>query len=405
MKKMILGLGLLFLFFPLFPVHASDLSGDVVNTDEGTFIESLDTKSPFSRHQVEVTGGEVTLAQDDSGNYVTSGSIQRNNSVLKKSYYYFESAELDLDAHLPDGTSIDLYLRTVDPDGTPGVHTRPRKWTKVESGEKIDLGSFQEFYAGEGYYPTSERNNLRWKAVLHTDDLSVSPALYSVTVTFYGARPKVEQLELLQNVVGVNRTEGATATVTLYGGGFQEDKEEVFLKNLYSATSVQFVNSKTLVVVIPIEDLSAGTYTVIVRNTQTGRMYKTDSDGYPVEEPFDQPDPANLRLVLKWFAPEIDSFTPTHVSYSDGDTVTITGAYFSYGSKVMIAPEDEIDADLEDEIFLPSDSVTLVDEHTIQIDVTSGIITSYGLDRDTNLNILVRTPDYQTVSADGFYID
>lgn len=405
MKKEIWGVGFSLLFVPFFAVQAADFSGDVVNTTEGEYMDALEKTAPFVRHEVELANGEATLAQDEDGNYLTTGSIKRDEGILKQHYFYFDSAAIEIDADLPEGTSVDLYLRTTDPDGEYGVHTRARKWTEVVAGEKIDLHSFHELYGGEGHYSSYQRNNLRWKAVLHSDDPTVTPTLYSVTLTFYEARPKVEQLEMLQNVVGVNRTEGATAKITLTGKGFQENSEEVFLKNLFAANAVTYIDSRTLVAEVPIEALSAGTYTVMVRNTETGRMYKTDVNGNPVEQPHGQADPANLRLVLKWFAPTIDSISPTHVPYADGDTLIISGSYFSYGSRVTIAPAQDLEVNLEDGIFLPADSITLLDEHTMQIDLTSGIITSYGLDRDTNLTVLVRTPDYQTVSQDGFYVD
>lgn len=378
--------------------QAADYSAVSTETAERIFTDTIDTKKFFSKANVQVSNGDVILAQDDADTYLNQGSIARlgHSSILKHHYRYFTSAAITMDADLPEGTSIDLYLRTVDPEGSYGVHVRSKKWTKVEEGEKINLRSFYENYQTG----LASENKLRWKAVLRTDDASVTPTLHSVMLTYYKANQKPQQLKLLQNTFGVNRTAGANVAVTLYGSGFQEGQEEVYLKDLFAASSVEYVNSKTLVATFPIESLSAGSYTVVVRNSATDRIAVTD--GTPLYYYNSEADPEHERLVLKWFAPEIDSFSPATVTYQDGGKITLRGKYFSYGSTITIDNDSNL---TDDDPTLPSDSVTIIDSNTITIDLTSGIITQLGLDRDTDLTIVLTTPDFQSATIGKLRID
>lgn len=366
----------------------SDFSGTTAITPEGSYVDQLQHRKKYTKHNVQTTAGDVTLAQDDAGNYVNSGSLKRKNGILNQQYYYFEAAALTVEADTPESTAIDLYVRTIDPERPGGVHMNYTTWTKVEPGEKINIGYFS--YGSTSY---RDSNFLRWKAVLRTDDNTVTPTLHSVTMTYYNATPDVNPITLLQNTFGLNRTAGATITVTIYGEGFQSGKEQVYLKNLYAANNVNVINSTTLVAELPIENLSTGSYTVVVQNTDTGRIGLTDSNGYAVHDFHGEPDPAHLRLIIKWYPPEISSFTPTTVSYNNGGTITIRGNYFSYGTTVSI-----------DDKVMPADSVMVVNDHAITVDLTSGIITQYMLARNTNLTMLVTTPDYQTDSVDGLMI-
>lgn len=383
-------------------VMAADYSTNITSTTEGTFTDTVDTKKFFKKQSTVIHDGDVTLAQDETGQYLLSGSIARlgHNAILRHHYRFFESAELTMDADLPAGTSIDLYVRTTDPEGSYGVHARSKTWTKVEEGEQIDLHSFGEQYDTG----LASENKLRWRAVLHTTDPDVTPTLHSVLLTYFNADQQRPQLQLMQNTFGVNRTSGATVKMTIYGIGFQEGNEEVYLKGLFTASSVEYVNSKTLVATFPITSLSAGTYTVVVRNTETSRVAVTD--GLPLYYYFTEADPQHDRLLLKWFAPEIQSFSPTTVAYASGETITIKGKYFSYGTTVSIDNDSDFsDDENDDDPTLPADSVTIVNENTITVDLTSGIITQYGLDRDSDLTIVVSTPDYQTVSKGTLRID
>lgn len=203
------------------------------------------------------------------------------------------------------------------------------------------------------------------------------------------AEPFTYRITLMDNVFGVNRTSGATIKVTIYGDGFEKNQEEVSLKNLLLAKIVNYVNEHTLVAEFEIDQLSAGSYTVVVRNTTTGRTGVTD--GEPLED--EANDIEHKRLILRGYSPKITSVTPS-VSYLNGGTITIRGQNFAYGSFVWI-----------NDWQVPEEAVRIANATLMHVDLSPALIANNSaLPRKENLTITVQTPDFQTASYSGFQI-
>lgn len=371
-------------------VHAADYSTDLVTKTTGEYTLDLSQDSnaaPFIKHHItNVTHSGLTLNQTSDG-YYSSGKITAK-SIDPKQFRYYESASIDIDADIPDGTTIDMYLRTVDPDGSGGVHTHARKWTKVTLNEAIQLGVFSEIQPS---YDVT--NNLRWRAVLSTTDSTIAPVLHSVTIKYYNAAPSNQRITLLQNTFGVNNTVDAHIKVTIFGEDFRANQEQVYLKNLFSASSVTWKDSHTLIAEFPISTLSAGTYTVAVRNTDSGRIGVTD--GTPLNDwtaSVGTIDVPAVRLVLKGVAPTISSLSPSTISYFNGGTLTIHGQNFAYGSHVKIGDNN-----------LSDTTINVVNSSSITAALSSGTIANWP--RNKALTVTVTGPDYQTVSYTGVTIN
>lgn len=188
------------------------------------------------------------------------------------------------------------------------------------------------------------------------------------------------QISLLDNVFGVNHTPGATIKVTILGEGFVESQEVVSLKETVNATSVSYVNSATLIAEFPIEKLSAGSYTVIVRNTETGRLGSINGE-------------ATTRLILRGYAPSISSVTGS-VSYLKGGTIEIKGENFAYGSFVWINGWQ-----------VPQAALRIANNQLIHVDLSPALIAdNAALPRKTQLTITIQTPDFQEAQYTGFQI-
>ncbi len=381
-------MSLLLLVFSI-KTQAADYSTDLVTKESGEYTLDLSQDSnaaPFVKHHItSATNSGLTLKQNN-GEYYSSGKIT-SRAIDKNQFRYYESASITVDAEIPDGTAVDLYLRTVDSDGSYSVHARSRKWTKVTTGEIIALGAFNDLQ------PSYEvANKLRWRAVLSTTDSTVAPVLHSVTINYYNAAPSNQRITLLQNTFGVNKAADEHIKVTIFGEDFRPNQEQVYLKNLFSASSVTWKDSHTLIAEFPISTLSAGTYTVAVRNTYSGRIGVTD--GTPLNDWEAYTGTVNVpavRLVLKGAAPTISSLSPTTISYFNGGTLTIHGQNFAYGSHVVIG-----DTTLNDT------AITVVNSSTITVALSSGTIASWP--RNKALAVTVIGPDYQTVSYTGVTI-
>lgn len=393
MKKnhhnIIAGISLLLLALGI-KTQAADYSTDLVTKTAGEYTLDLSQDSnaaPFIKHHItNVTHSGLTLNQTSDG-YYSSGKIT-SQAIDKKQFRYYESASITIDADIPDGTTIDLYLRTVDPDGSGGVHTRARKWTKVTPGEVILLGAFADIQPS---YDVT--NNLRWRAVLSTTDSTIAPVLHSVAIKYYNAAPSNQRITLLQNTFGVNNTANAAIKVTIFGEDFRPNQEQVYLKNLLPANSVTWKDSHTLIAEFPISTLSAGTYTIAVRNTNSGRIGVTD--GAPLNDWEASVGTINVpavRLVLKGAAPTISSLSPTIISYFNGGTLTIHGQNFAYGSRVKIG-----------DTTLSDTTITVVNSSAITVALSSGTISNWP--RNKALTVTVTSPDYQTVSYTGLTIN
>lgn len=203
------------------------------------------------------------------------------------------------------------------------------------------------------------------------------------------ADPLGYRLTLMDNVFGVNRTPGATIRVTISGGGFVEGKEEVSLKETISATTVEYIDDHTLVAEFPIADLSAGSYTVVVRNVETGRLGVTD--GFPIED--ESSNVEQSRLILRGYTPTITSVTGT-VSYLQGGTLEIHGSNFAYGTFVWINGWQ-----------VPDDAVRVANDQLIYVDLSAALIANNtALPRRTDLTLTIQTPDFQTAESSGFQI-
>ncbi|MFA5995215.1 MAG: IPT/TIG domain-containing protein [Patescibacteria group bacterium] len=203
------------------------------------------------------------------------------------------------------------------------------------------------------------------------------------------ATPLAYRISLEKNTFLINHKSDATIQITINGEGFVANQEEVLLKNLFSATAVTFIDDKTLQATLPISSLSPGSYTVMVRNTVTGRIGVTD--GEPIEsEPTSHPQ---LRLILQGDPPNITSITPT-VSYLTGGTIIIQGQHFAHGTFVWINDWE-----------VPTEAVQVNNEQTIQVDLSSALIANNtNLPRKQNLTIKVQTPDFQKAEYSGFEI-
>jgi hypothetical protein len=194
---------------------------------------------------------------------------------------------------------------------------------------------------------------------------------------------------LLDNIFGVNRTPGTTIKTTIYGSGFVEGKEWVSLKNTIDASAVEYIDEHTLVATFPITTLSAGSYTVLVENTDTGRTGVTD--GAPLEA--DSTTVAEQRLILRGYAPTVTSVTKT-VPYLTGGTVSITGQHFAYGTFVWI-----------NDWQVPSAAVRVASSELVKVDLSPALIADNDeLSRNIDLTITVQTPDFQTATWSGFQI-
>jgi len=192
------------------------------------------------------------------------------------------------------------------------------------------------------------------------------------------------RVTLGDNVFGVNNTSGATVKVTVFGDQFIADQEEVSLKNTIIASHVTYVNDHTLIAEFPIETLSAGSYTVQVRNTATQRTGVTD--GLPLEKT--STNPAQTRLILRGYAPTILTVN-ANVTYLKGGTITVTGDHFAYGSFVSINGWQ-----------VPDQAVRIANDNRIDIDLSPALIAdNAALPRRTNLTLIIQTPDFQTVST------
>ena len=204
------------------------------------------------------------------------------------------------------------------------------------------------------------------------------------------ADPFSYRITLLDNVFGVNRTAGATIKTTIYGNGFAEGQEWVSLKNTIDASAVEYIDDQTLVATFPIEKLSAGSYTVMVENTTTGRTGVTD--GKPLEDGSDA-TVAEQRLVLRGYAPTISGVTNS-IPYLTGGTVSITGTNFAYGTFVWI-----------NDWQVPSKAIRIANDKLIMVDLSPAAIADNGaLPRSTDLTITVQTPDFQTTSTTGLQV-
>lgn len=205
------------------------------------------------------------------------------------------------------------------------------------------------------------------------------------------ADPFSYRVTLLDNIFGVNRTPGASIKATIYGNGFVEGQEWVSLKNTVDASAVEFVDDHTLIATFPIDKLSAGSYTVKVENTETGRIGVTD--GKPLEDNSTAAI-AEQRLILRGYAPSITSITPT-IDYLSGGTITITGKNFAYGSFVSINGWK-----------VPKAAIRIANGIKINVDLSPALIAdNAALPRKTDLTITVETPDFQTTSITGLVIE
>lgn len=234
------------------------------------------------------------------------------------------------------------------------------------------------------------RNNLkeRYKAV---GEPGTVPAFEQWLEPFAAtADPFSYRISLLDNVFGVDRTAGATIKATIYGNGFVEGQEWVSLKNTVDASAVEFVDDHTLVATFPIEKLSAGSYTVKVENTATGRIGVTD--GKPLED--DSTDAiTKQRLILRGYAPSIASVTPT-IDYLSGGTITIIGKNFAFGSFVSINGWK-----------VPKAAIRIANSTKINVDLSPALIAdNTALPRKTDLTVTVQTPDFQTATFNSFQI-
>lgn len=203
------------------------------------------------------------------------------------------------------------------------------------------------------------------------------------------ADPLGYRITLMDNVFGVNRTPGATIRVTISGNGFVEGKEVVSLKETVTATAVEYIDDHTLVAELPIENLAAGSYTVVVRNADTGRLGVTD--GFPIET--ESTDVEQNRFILRGYTPTITSLAGT-VSYLNGGTVEIHGSNFAYGTFVWINGWQ-----------VPNDAIRVANDQLILVDLSPALIANNtSLPRKTDLIITVQTPDFQEAAYSGFRI-
>ncbi|HBY73823.1 MAG TPA: hypothetical protein DEG44_03980 [Candidatus Kerfeldbacteria bacterium] len=202
------------------------------------------------------------------------------------------------------------------------------------------------------------------------------------------ADPLGYELTLLNNVFGVNRTSGASIKVTIYGEGFVAGQETVSLKESITAIQVEYIDVSTLVATFPIDQLSAGSYTVVVRNNDTGRLGVTD--GLPIEP--ESTDVEHRRLILRGYTPTITAVTEA-VPYLIGGTIDIQGENFAYGTFVWINGWQ-----------MPSDAVRVINNQLISVDLSPALIVEANLPRNTDLAVTVQTPDFQTAEYTGFQI-
>lgn len=197
------------------------------------------------------------------------------------------------------------------------------------------------------------------------------------------------RITLQDNMFGVNRTAGATIKVTIFGNDFVAEQEVVSLKETVEATSVTYVNDHTLIAEFPIAQLSPGAYTVVVRNTATGRLGTTDGDPLPD----DTLDLATTRLVLRGPAPSINGVSG-EVSYLTGGTIELRGQHFAYGTFVWINGWQ-----------VPQAAIRITNDHLLHVDLSPALIADNpALPRRTPLTITVQTPDFQTTDYSGFQI-
>ncbi|MBI2416120.1 MAG: hypothetical protein HYV33_05695 [Candidatus Kerfeldbacteria bacterium] len=203
------------------------------------------------------------------------------------------------------------------------------------------------------------------------------------------ADPFAYQITLLDNVFGVDHTSGATIKVTLFGSDFQADQEAVSLKNLVPASNIHYVDNHTLIVEFPIDQLAAGSYTVVVQNTITGRTGVTD--GEPLETTVNHVQ--KKRLILRGYAPSVTKVTAA-VSYVNGGTITIYGSNFAYGTFVWI-----------NDWQVPTQAIRVASDSVMYVDLSSALIANNPqLPRHTNLTLTIQTPDFQTADFSGFTI-
>lgn len=203
------------------------------------------------------------------------------------------------------------------------------------------------------------------------------------------ADPFAYRITLLSNVFGVDHTPGARIRVTIYGNGFERDQEEVSLKETLPADTVEYIDDHTLIAEFSIEDLSAGSYTVVVRNKNTQRLGATDHQLLADEDI----DVAAHRLILRGYTPRITQVTGT-VSYLEGGTITLQGEHFAYGTFVLINGWQ-----------VPAEAIRVANDHKIDIDLSAALIANNAaLPRKQALTITVQTPDFQTAEYTGFQI-
>lgn len=204
------------------------------------------------------------------------------------------------------------------------------------------------------------------------------------------ADPLAYQITLLDNTFPEDHRPGAMIAVTIQGQDFSPDQQEVVLKNLFPATTVYYIDKKTITAEFPIERLTPGTYTVIVRHLATGRLGVTD--GEPIEaEPTATPE---HRLIIQGSVPTITTVTPSTVPYLTGGTIAITGENFAYGTFVWI-----------NNWQVPQAAIRVANSKLIEVDLSPALIANNtALPRQQPLTITVQTPDFQKAEHTGFKI-
>lgn len=202
--------------------------------------------------------------------------------------------------------------------------------------------------------------------------------------------PFAYQITLANNIFPENHAVDAKIELIIHGTHFEQDQEEVALKNLFSSTKVTYVDEQTVQAEFPITQLTPGSYTVVVRNQTTGRTGVTD--GEPIEaEPTATPE---HRLIIQGRAPTITTVTPSTVPYLTGDTIAITGEHFTYGTFVWI-----------NHWQVPQAAIRAVNSKRIEIDLSPALIANNAaLPRQQLLSITVQTPDFQKAEYSGFEI-
>lgn len=370
------------------PAIGIEYTTDIAVKEAGTHTNSLkSTKGIFNKRSKRVKfkkhRGEIRLKKTD-GEYAASGKVI-SKGILRRHLEYFEKANIEIDAEIPEGTSIDLYIRKNDPNGSAGVHARSQYWKKVTLERDYTLGSFLESFS------VNKLNRLRWKAVLRTTDPSKTPVLKSVTVTYSNAQTsESSRVRIKSNRVLEKADSPELVTLRLKGYGFKNGKEEVYLKNLRAAESVRFINGRTLDATFDVSDLSIGSYTIAVRNTETGRVAVTDGDPILQDLYFGGigDDVKDYRLLIKGDAPNIETVSTDTVSYADGSTFYIRGNNFSYGTHVLLGVAE-----------IPDAAVTVVNDTLIQVVLSHAIIATENYETGTDLSLSVKTPDFQVANT------